>query len=351
MGYRAVITRIVTFLGGIYFFLEFVLPGEIGAVRFDSFNAQVTNGFVCVGSMAIGLGLINLLLSHGQRIVFWRKGWFNSGALLLGLVVMAVAAAYDWRGKAEVAQESSEWFMLRDFALLIEADTDSARVGVPPADVRNLALKSAVEKKLEYLERELSTPDPTEQKLTSLTAARYKSASADLEERVRQIKSATASLALAASPVSKINFDANRTLAESLGAVGMLRAELLNTKLSSSFAGNIYRFLYDGLFVSLGSAMFALLGFYIASAAYRAFRIRSVESGLMLGAAFLVMLGQIPFGVWIWGGLPAVRLWILAVPNSAAFRAIAIGASLAGLIMAFRMWLSIESRSFGGEKK
>ena len=92
--------------------------------------------------------------------------------------------------------------------------------------------------------------------------------------------------------------------------------------------------------------MFALLAFYVASAAYRAFRIRSLESALMMLAAILVMLGQIPFGLWISDDLPLVRLWLLEVPNSAAFRAIAIGSGVAGLIMAFRMWLSLEADKY-----
>lgn len=348
MGHRALITRIVTFLGGIYFFLEFVLPGEIGGIRFDSFNDQITNGFVCVGSMAIGLGLINLLLSHGQRIVFWRKGWFNSAALLLGLVIMALAASFDWSGKAAVARESSSWFVLRDFALVIaDADTGTGKPGALPVTQRNQSLKLAAEAKLNELQQEISKPDPLEQELTAPEAARYKNASLELQDRIQKARDAAAALTVSSEAPS----EANRTLADSLGAIGMLRSEMLTAKLTHSLAGNVYHLLYDGLFVSLGSAMFALLGFYIASAAYRAFRIRSVESGLMLGAAILVMLGQIPFGVWIWGDLPSVRLWILAVPNSAAFRAIAIGASLAGLIMAFRMWFSIESRSFGGGEK
>ena len=66
----------------------------------------------------------------------------------------------------------------------------------------------------------------------------------------------------------------------------------------------------------------------------------------MMAAALVVMLGQIPFGSWIWEGFPDLRLWLLRVPNAAAFRAIKIGAEVAGLIMAFRMWFSIESESF-----
>jgi hypothetical protein len=97
--------------------------------------------------------------------------------------------------------------------------------------------------------------------------------------------------------------------------------------------------------------MFALLGVYIAAAAYRAFRIRTVESALMMTAAVVVMLGQISFGKEIYEGMPSIRQWLLEVPNSAAFRAIRLGAGIAGLMLAIRMWLSIESSSFSSEKK
>jgi hypothetical protein len=113
----------------------------------------------------------------------------------------------------------------------------------------------------------------------------------------------------------------------------------------------VYDLLFDGLFNQLGSAMFALLGVYIAAAAYRAFRIKTLESALMMTAAVVVMLGQISFGREIYEGMPAIRQWLLEVPNSAAFRAIRLGAGVAGLMLAIRMWLSIESRSFSGEKR
>jgi hypothetical protein len=113
----------------------------------------------------------------------------------------------------------------------------------------------------------------------------------------------------------------------------------------------VYDFLYDGLFNQLGSAMFALLGVYIAAAAYRAFRIRTIESALMMVAAVIVMLGQISFGREIYEHMPSIRQWLLEVPNSAAFRAIRLGAGVAGLMLAIRMWLSIESKSFSSERK
>ena len=139
-------------------------------------------------------------------------------------------------------------------------------------------------------------------------------------------------------------------LPQALNQVAVQWRELQNTTYQHSTTNKINRVLFDGLFVSLSAAMFSLLGFYIAAAAYRAFRIKSVESSLMLVAAFLVMLGQIPFGIWVWDKFPEIRLWLLSTPNTAAFRAITIGAKIAGLVMALRMWFSIESETFEEER-
>jgi hypothetical protein len=73
----------------------------------------------------------------------------------------------------------------------------------------------------------------------------------------------------------------------------------------------------------------------------------------MMTAAVIVMLGQISFGRLVYEDMPAIRQWLLEVPNSAAFRAIRLGAGVAGLLLAIRMWLSIESSpgsTRGGKK-
>jgi len=113
--------------------------------------------------------------------------------------------------------------------------------------------------------------------------------------------------------------------------------------------------LFNGALTSLQATMFSLVAFYIVSAAYRAFRIKSAESALMMAAAFIVMLGIVPVGVAMTSGLHGnlswlrldnIQNWIMTVPNMAAQRGMAFGIGVGGLAMALRIWLSLERGSY-----
>ena len=60
--------------------------------------------------------------------------------------------------------------------------------------------------------------------------------------------------------------------------------------------------IYDHVNRPLAATMFSLTVFFIASAAYRAFRIRTLGATLLLAAGILVMLGQTPAGGMLWTG-------------------------------------------------
>jgi hypothetical protein len=65
--------------------------------------------------------------------------------------------------------------------------------------------------------------------------------------------------------------------------------------------------LFDNMLVPLESTMFSLIAFYIFSAAYRAFRIRSIEASILMFTAMMVMIGIVSLGNIIsyqWLGLP-----------------------------------------------
>lgn len=116
-----------------------------------------------------------------------------------------------------------------------------------------------------------------------------------------------------------------------------------------------FRFVYDYMFNPLNATMFALLAFYIASAAFRAFRARNFEATLLLTAAVIVMLGRVPIGDAIsqaaLGGdyLPRFMNWIMDVPNNAGRRAILIGSALGAVATGLRIILGIERSHLGGD--
>jgi len=114
---------------------------------------------------------------------------------------------------------------------------------------------------------------------------------------------------------------------------------------------------YNKMFIPLQATMFSLLAFFIASAAFRAFRARSLESTLLLTAGVIVMLGQVPIGDeftnWITFGqtesLASRSLaWLMVYVNGAGQKAIIIGATLCVLATGLRIVLGIE-RSYLSE--
>src|SRR5438552_234148 len=59
----------------------------------------------------------------------------------------------------------------------------------------------------------------------------------------------------------------------------------------------------------LESTMFSILAFYIVSAAYRAFRVRSAEAAILMITAVVLMLGQVPVGALLTSKLPEHGAW------------------------------------------
>jgi hypothetical protein len=119
---------------------------------------------------------------------------------------------------------------------------------------------------------------------------------------------------------------------------------------------DLFYWLFEYVLRPLDATMFSLLAFFIASAAFRAFRARNAEATLMLCAACLVMLGLTPPFVQMWDTLvptlprfpTAVKDWILEVPNMASRRAIFLGVGLGAIAQSFRIILGLERTYLGG---
>jgi hypothetical protein len=119
--------------------------------------------------------------------------------------------------------------------------------------------------------------------------------------------------------------------------------------------GTRFTWMYDHLYSPMSATMFALLSFFIASAAFRAFRIRTFEAGLLAAAALIVMIGRVPIGDWMTSFLPeSIRLsriqeWIMDNPQNSAKRAILIGAALGVMATGLRVILGLERSYLSGE--
>lgn len=112
--------------------------------------------------------------------------------------------------------------------------------------------------------------------------------------------------------------------------------------------GTVFGWLYDYVLVALQGTMFSLLAFFVASAAYRAFRARSLEATILLGAAVIVMAGRVPLGEYLLPGIGQISDWIMNVPNTAAQRGILIGVSLGGIAISIKIIFGIERAHLGG---
>jgi hypothetical protein len=111
--------------------------------------------------------------------------------------------------------------------------------------------------------------------------------------------------------------------------------------------GKPFMKLFWYIYTPIQASMFALLAFYIASAAYRAFRARTLIATILLLTAVIIILRLIPLG-FLSLPMQAASRWILTVPNMAAKRAIAMGVGLGGIATALKVVLGIE-RSYMGK--
>lgn len=113
--------------------------------------------------------------------------------------------------------------------------------------------------------------------------------------------------------------------------------------------GRVFVWVYDHIFDPCNSTMFALLAFFVASAAFRAFRARNIEAALLLGAAILVMLGRAPLGRSLHDIFPDLAQWLIDIPNNAGRRAIMMGAAIGAIATGLRVILGLERSHMGSD--
>ncbi len=108
-----------------------------------------------------------------------------------------------------------------------------------------------------------------------------------------------------------------------------------------------YQWFVANMSTPAGSVIYALLGFYIASAAYRAFRMRTFEATVLLGAGIVVLLGRAPLTIALFPPISTLSTWLVDIINTSAIRGIVLGGYIGGFATAIRVLLGLERSHLG----
>ena len=111
--------------------------------------------------------------------------------------------------------------------------------------------------------------------------------------------------------------------------------------------GSLFAKWFKYLITPIEATMFSLLAFFIASAAYRAFRARTIRATILLSSALVVMLGLVPVVEEVFPFMTKISAFLLEYPNTAAKRAIMIGVALGAISVAIKNIVGIDRTILG----
>jgi hypothetical protein len=110
----------------------------------------------------------------------------------------------------------------------------------------------------------------------------------------------------------------------------------------------IYNWLFNWVYTPLGATLYPITGFYIFSAAYRAFRARNIDAALMLIAGCFVILSNAPVGEALWVGFATVGEWFRFTGQVPGMRTFALVGTLGMIAYGFRALLGKERGFYAG---
>jgi hypothetical protein len=110
----------------------------------------------------------------------------------------------------------------------------------------------------------------------------------------------------------------------------------------------IYNWMFNYVYTPLGATLYPITGFYIFSAAYRAFRARNIDAALMLIAGCFVILSNAPVGEAIWVGFATIGEWFRFTGQIPGMRTFALVGTLGMIAYGFRALLGKERGFYAG---
>ena len=126
--------------------------------------------------------------------------------------------------------------------------------------------------------------------------------------------------------------------------------------------GSALWWIYEYLMSPMTGTLFAMLAFYVASAAFRAFRAKNAAAIFLLATAFVVLLGRTYAGVLATSWIPADNAWIawlrlenlsaviMSVFTTAGTRAIIIGIAIGVAATGIKIMIGLDRSYLGGAR-
>jgi hypothetical protein len=108
-----------------------------------------------------------------------------------------------------------------------------------------------------------------------------------------------------------------------------------------------FKFCTDAFVIPGDATIYAILVFYLTSSAARAFKIRDMESFLLMITAVLVFLKQAPVGEFFFPWVSPIGKWLTDNLAMAATRVFAISAALGGVVLGIRLMYGKEMAMIG----
>jgi hypothetical protein len=302
MFWKRTIPSIIVGIVGVIMLLSWFIPHK----PFGELEIHATQWYDIIASFAMILGALNLLKLQGRKVIKRQKGWLFSLAAVLAFF-LTLSFGFFIKGGY--------------YPNLVSLGDDPDAVAAKISEVSNMTFEEA---------RVLYSHPPVNGERISIYRAVVSRRAAE-----------------------KVIHDL-----QELGATVTL-GEL---KWGSHVQGEntYYRWVFYSFFTPLSATMFALLAFFVASASYRAFKIRNTEATVLLVSGILIMLGRVPLGAYLtawtqniswlsWLHLPVIQEWLYQYPNAAGARAIMIGIGLGIVGTSLRIILGIEKSFMGGD--
>jgi len=352
---------LLTFLFGAFF----VLSNFIVAERWRTAAESVNNWVFIVIAFTYVLGMGNIFRIHGLKISRQEAGWGYSLATIVGLLVMLLFGIGLW-----FLPQTKGAVTVR-FRALKSVDLDGAvNIGVPAGsgDLFDVRVETSVAKDGNR-DGKVEEGDEIAAKISYSYAGSEPVPSAVFaiavdRDALLPVGEGGEPLALVPVPPSGTEAAAAEPGAPpaavpagegaaappglSAGTAGLVwnAGRIEPSLFGRTYAGNgatsVYTWFYDSVYVPMQSTMFALLAFFISSAAFRAFRLRSTHAVLLGVTALVVILGSVPVGQALWGDFPTLVAWVMNCLQTAGKRAILIGAALGAIATGMKMIVGAE---------